>query len=51
MAETCDLIIIGMGVGGIEVVNQPIAGGATRVVRRSHVSSQHFSIIRYVCVV
>jgi pyruvate/2-oxoglutarate dehydrogenase complex dihydrolipoamide dehydrogenase (E3) component len=27
MAETCDLIVIGMGVGGIEVANQATAGG------------------------
>jgi hypothetical protein len=51
MAETCDLMILGVDVGGIEVVNQPIAGGATRVVRRRHVSSQHSSIIRYIHVV
>ena len=27
MAETCDLIIVGLGVGGIEVANQAAAGG------------------------
>ena len=27
MAEPCDLIIIGLGVGGIEVANQAAAGG------------------------
>ena len=36
MAETCDLIIIDMGVGGIEVADQGVGGATCASVRRTH---------------
>lgn len=36
MAETCDLIIIGLGVGGIEVANQAAAGGLDVIAVEQH---------------